>query len=469
VTHARIASGVYSLALLLTLVCATYARAGDVSVQLDAGSGFAIKNSSGAIERLRVDEATGNLSRNGALFAHTTGPRSTFVGQEAGLANSGSSNTAFGYEALRSNTTAQGNSAFGTQALRANNGFRNSAFGALALSSNTTGGGNAAFGATALYYNSTGLYNSAFGDRALFHNTTGGKNTAFGYFAMQANTNGHYNAAFGVRALFQNTTGFDNSALGSGALSSNTTGSRNAAVGIGALAGNTIGMDNAAVGEESLVSNSSGNGNAAVGRYSLFHNTTGSGNIGIGIFAGLNQTVGSDNIYLANPGVNGENGQIKIGTNGTHVRTTIAGIHGSNSVNGIAVLVNANGVLGTATSSARFKQDVRDLDDASELLMRLHPVSFRYRPEAAPGEDGTQYGLIAEEVAKVAPELVAYDGDGRPYSVRYHVLPALLLSQNQEQQRTIEAQRRAIETLSARVAMIESERARLAPAPAERR
>jgi hypothetical protein len=126
-------------------------------------------------------------------------------------------------------------------------------------------------------------------------------------------------------------------------------------------------------------------------------------------------------------------------------------------------------VLGTATSSARFKQDVRDMDDASELLMRLHPVTFRYRPEAAPGEDGTQYGLIAEEVATVAPELVAYDGDGRPYSVRYHVLPALLLSQNQEQQRTIEVQRRAIETLSARVARIESERARPAFAPADRR
>jgi hypothetical protein len=198
-THVRSFAWACSLALLVVLAGATRARAGDVAVQLDAGSGFVVRNGSGAIERLRVAENTGNVSRNGALFVHTTGVRSTFVGQDAGLANSGTSNgnTGFGHEALRSNTTAWGNSAFGAQALRSNNGFNNSAFGNSALIANSTGGGNSAFGGSALAYNTTGGYNSAFGWSALHSNTTGGENAAFGGGAMNANTNGHSNAAFG--------------------------------------------------------------------------------------------------------------------------------------------------------------------------------------------------------------------------------------------------------------------------------
>jgi hypothetical protein len=114
------------------------------------------------------------------------------------------------------------------------------------------------------------------------------------------------------------------------------------------------------------------------------------------------------------------------------------------------VLVLLDGTLGTATSSARFKQDVRDMGDASDLLMRLRPVTFRYlETEVGPEEAKTlRYGLIAEEVAKVSPELVAPGADGKPYSVKYHELPALLLNQVQQQQRTIA-------TLEARIAELE--------------
>ena len=148
----------------------------------------------------------------------------------------------------------------------------------------------------------------------------------------------------------------------------------------------------------------------------------------------------------------GESGQIKIGTVGTHTQATVAGIHGSASSDGIAVLVNASGVMGTTTSSVRFKQDVHDMQEASEVLLKLRPVVFHYRPEAVGAEEAqtTQYGLIAEEVAEVAPELVAPDREGLPYSVKYHLLPALLLNEMQKQERIVAA-------LSARLEAIESQ------------
>jgi hypothetical protein len=156
--------------------------------------------------------------------------------------------------------------------------------------------------------------------------------------------------------------------------------------------------------------------------------------------------------------VAGESGQIRIGNAGTHVQTHVAGIHGATSSGGVGVLVNANGTLGTTTSSARFKRDVEDLGDASDLLMRLRPVRFHYLEEAVGAEEAkaTQYGLIAEEVAEVAPELVAPDADGRPYSVKYHVLPALLVNELQQQERTIESQREAISALTRRLAHLEA-------------
>ena len=216
---------------------------------------------------------------------------------------------------------------------------------------------------------------------------------------------------------------------------------------------NTGGGRNAAFGRSALDSNTTGDMNTAIGSYALGGNTIGFRNVGIGAYAGSLQTTGNDNIYIANSGATAESGRIRIGTVGTHVQSTIAGIHGRTSAGGIAVLVNASGVLGTTTSSARFKEDVHELDEAGDLLMKLHPVRFRYREDVVGAEESkaTQYGLIAEEVAEVAPELVAPDLDGKPYSVKYHVLPALLLAQNQQQQRTIEE-------LRARVSQLEAER-----------
>jgi hypothetical protein len=397
------------------------AFAADVSLRLDAGAGFTVKDDTGAIERLRVDEASGNVSRNGALFVHTTGSLNTFVGSGAGnVYVTGSSNTGFGAYALAYGYVGGENTAVGLSALRFNYG----------------GSSNSAFGASALRVND-GDESSAFGPFALTNNLVG-SNSAFGAQALQA-TQGSHDSVLGRRALFANTTGSGNSAVGSSALRDNLDGGANSAFGQIAMLRNTTGYEN-----------------TALGRGALYSNTSGSRNIAIGSDAGYGQTTGNDNIYLDSLGVAGESGRIRIGSIGTHTQTQIAGIHGATSAGGIAVLVDPAGRLGTTTSSARFKQDVREMGDASDLLMRLRPVSFRYKPEAAPGEDGTQYGLIAAEVAQVAPELVALDAAGQTYSVKYHVLPALLLAQNQQQQRTIEAQREALAALGARVAQLES-------------
>jgi hypothetical protein len=472
--------------ILLALAgVATPAVAGDVSVRLDAGAGFSVRDNTGAVERLRVDEATGNVSRNGALFVHTTGPSNTFVGVGAGPATTGGDNTAFGHSAMFYNITGtknaafgsfalyyheygEGNSAFGAGALRYNSrsfvsgfgvgvlaynrGNGNSAFGAYAANANTLGFGNAAFGHNALRSNTIGRNNAAFGTDALRYAITA-DSSAFGANALRDNTSGADNSAFGSQALRANTTGVLNSALGTNALRFNTVGSLNTAVGSASLAQNTTGSYGTAIGLNVLGANTTGSYNAAVGSRALESNTTGGNNLAFGWRAGRYQTTGNDNIYLANPGVAAETGQIKIGTVGTHTATTVAGIHGATSSGGIAVLVNASGVLGTTTSSARFKEDVRDMSEASDLLMRLHPVTFRYREDAVGAEESktTQYGLLAEEVAEVAPELVAPDLEGKPYSVKYHVLPALLLAQNQAQERTIEE-------LRARVAALEAER-----------
>jgi hypothetical protein len=503
----------------LLLLLSSPALAADVSVRLDAGTGFNVLDSAGSTVRLRVDEATGNVSRNGALFVHTTGSSDNlFIGRlsgnpgSSGFANTslgygalyyvttgyfntavgtlalvnnqiGGSNSAFGSGALRQNTAGYWNSAFGTGALRSNTtANQNSAFGRNALYSNTTGGANAAFGSYAMRNNITGnnnaafgnealqantaSFNSAMGGRALQSNTSGAENAAVGFDALRLNTTGIRNVAMGMRALVSNTTGNYNTAAGWHALYINSNGARNTAVGVGAMLVNQTGFNNEAFGDAALDANVGGLFNVAIGSSALGSNVNGSRNVALGNSAGVNQTSGSDNVYIANQGVAAENRQIKIGTVGTHVQTTIAGISGATSAGGIGVFVNASGVLGTTTSSARFKQDVRDMGDASDVLMRLRPVTFRYTEDAVGAEDAKtpQYGLIAEEVASVAPELVAQDLDGRPYSVKYHELPALLLSHAQKQQRTIEAQasviqtqRLAIDALSARMARLESE------------
>ena len=417
-----------TLALGVALALAPPAIAGDVSVKLDAGTGFSVKDSTGAVERLRVDEATGNISRNGALFVHTTGTNNTFVGVSAGSTSTTGygRNSAFGNGALRNNTTGYFNSAVGYAALRENTtGFRNSAVGTAALTFNSTGFQNAAVGYGALAANTTGFNSSAVGRGALSSNTTGSRNSAVGVWALYHNRAGRYNSAFGYSALRYTEDSDSNSAFGSDALRRNFTGANN----------------------------------AAVGSHALYLNTTGSRNVAIGSSAGSSQTTGNDNIYLANVGVAAESGAIRIGTSPTHTAAFIAGINGTNVGGGASgVFVNASGQLGTVASSGRFKEAVEDMGEASDSLMALRPVRFRYRKDAGGDGHTQEYGLIAEEVAAVAPELVVYDGEGKPFTVKYHEMAPMLLNEMQKQQRTIEKQAGVIEAQRREMQAHEDER-----------
>jgi hypothetical protein len=311
---------------------------------------------------------------------------------------------------------------------------------------------NAAFGASAEltidvngYYApaGAGTFNTFVGLNAGNFTMTGDFNTGVGRATLSSNTTGTFNTATGAFALQLNTTGDDNTANGEAALNKNTTGFGNTASGSLALANNTMGVFNTAVGDLALFGNSVGDTNTAIGANAL-GNTTGFNNIGIGFEGGLNHTVGSNNICIGNPGVVGESSTIRIGTVGIQTATFVAGISGTTSSGGVAVFVNGNGQLGTATSSRRVKEDIREIAEESDDLMRLRPVAFRYKPQIDP-TGLAQYGLIAEEVADVYPELVVYDRDGRPETVRYHLINALLLNEVQKQHRAAEAQEKLIE------------------------
>jgi len=324
----------------------------------------------------------------------------------------GCSNTASGYEALYSNTT----------------GYYNTASGYQALYSNTTGNQNTASGVGALYFNTTGTLNTASGVSALYFNTTGKDNTASGTYALSYNTTGSNNTAFGVTALLNNTTGKDNTASGTYALYYNTTGSNNSASGYNALAINTTGSSNSASGAQALYANKTGGFNTASGIEALYHNTSGNYNIAEGYKAGFNLKTGSNNIEIGNQGVASDNNTIKIGTQGTQAATFIAGIYNT-SVTGSAVMVSSTGQLGVTVSSERFKTAITPMGPNSAKLEQLRPVTFKLKSDAT----GTrQYGLIAEEVAKVYPELVVRDGSGRIDGVRYDELAPMLLNEVQK-------------------------------------
>jgi hypothetical protein len=216
---------------------------------------------------------------------------------------------------------------------------------------------------------------------------------------------------------------------------------------VGQSAGNftMTGSRNTASGVDALSNNTTGTSNTAIGLDALFNNTTGGVNIAIGSLAGLNATTGDDNIYIGNFGVAAEGNTIRIGSVGNQTNTFIAGISVA-GVTGASVLVDSSGHLGVATSSRRFKYDIQDMGEASNDLLRLRPVSFRYKQGQEEGSHPLQFGLIAEEVAEVYPELVQYGEKGEVNTVLYNQLPALLLNEVQKQHGQIEAQERQIET-----------------------
>jgi hypothetical protein len=287
------------------------------------------------------------------------------------------------------------NTALGSTALRSASGSQNTAVGAEALTA-ASGSGNAAMGYAALAFNSTGFANTGVGEAALYINSTGSSNTAVGN-----------------SALFNNQTAWSNTAVGTNALTNDTTGSYNTA--LGAQAGLTI--------------------------------STGDHNIAIGFGASYDTATGSYNIEIGNRGQSSDTNVIRIGDPVNHTSAYIAGI-ANTVVAGSAVVIDpATGQLGTVQSSARYKEGVREMADTSGGLMRLRPVVFHYKQAMIDGSKPAQYGLIAEEVAKVYPELVVFGKNGEVESVQYQELPAMLLNEVQKQHRVIQQQEQMIQSL----------------------
>jgi len=302
---------------------------------------------------------------------------------------------------------------------------------------------NTALGIGALVNATTGSDNTAVGFDALFSLTNGGFNTAVGFRALNLNTASD-NTALGFDALQQNTSGTDNTAVGNVALASNSTGIENTAVGSGALVSGS-GSNNTAVGWRASLFGG-GNNNTAVGSQALINNT-GNSNIGIGESAGVNLTAGKNNIDIGNAGTAGESAKIRIG-NKAQKSTFIAGISGVTVAGGVGVIIDTNGQLGTITSSKRFKEAIKPMDKTSETILSLAPVTFRYKRDLDP-QGIPQFGLVAEDVAKVDPSLVARDEEGKPYSVRYEAVNAMLLNEFLKEHRKVE-------TLEATVAKLQS-------------
>jgi trimeric autotransporter adhesin len=269
--------------------------------------------------------------------------------------------------------------------------------------------------------------NTAEGDDALFSLNTGTDNTAIGFNALFGNTSGTGNTAIGSQALVSNTAGSSNTACGVRALEKND-GGANTATGIDSLSNNTSGIGNTAVGAGSLASNTTGEENIAIGDDALVANITGSENIAIGFKAGLSVTSGSNNIDIGNHGHHGDSQTIRIGTNRTHTNTYVAGISGVSVPEGVGVIIDTKGHLGTIVSSERYKDSIKPMDKASEAILALQPVTFHYKHELDP-EGIPQFGLMAEDVEKVNPDLVARDEQGKPYTVRYEAVNAMLLNE----------------------------------------
>ena len=288
-----------------------------------------------------------------------------------------------------------------------------------------------------------------------FNATAYNYNTGSGQYTLTYNTRGTSNTANGYRSMYRNTSGSDNVANGYNALAGNTSGSRNTVSGSGALAANTTGASNVAIGYEAAKSQTTGAENTALGYQAGLNWTTGAKNVAIGSGAGVNQTAGSDNVAISAPGAAGDTGTIRIGRKDIHTATFIAGIRNTTLAKGLAVLVNANGQLGVATSSRRYKQDIQPMGDASNPLMQLRPVTFRYKQAEEDGSHPLQYGLIAEEVAATMPELVVYNEDGTPESVAYQVLPSLLLNEYQKQARELGSTKAKLDSTDQKLAASE--------------
>jgi hypothetical protein len=416
-----------------------------------------------------------------ALFNNTDARFNTAIGSQAlfhvttgAFGFSGSLNTANGYQALFSNTEGGRNTAIGSNALRSNTtGNDNTAIGQAALLSNKTASDNTAVGQAALA-NSTGRHNTATGSAALRLTISGSFNTATGSGALDGNINGNNNTATGFNALCTDclgeafVSGNNNTATGANALIASGTGNNNTATGFNALLGcngcvsPSIGDNKTATGDNALFSCNTGNNNTGGGFRALFNNvagsnntaegfgalanSTGSNNTALGSNAGINLRTGENNVYIDAQGLSVESETIRIGRRGVHKAAYVQGISGATVPAGVTVIIGSNGHLGTVQSSARYKDEIKPMDKASEAILALKPVTFRYNEELDP--DGIpQFGLVAEEVEKVNPDLVVRDEDGKVETVRYEAVNAMLLNEFLKEHRKVEEQQAMIAEL----------------------
>lgn len=323
---------------------------------------------------------------------------------------------------------------------------------------------NTAGGESALFNTSTGANNTAFGFRTLLANGAGSSNTGLGASVLSANTVGTNNTGIGFRALSVNKglidsgDGSNNTAIGANSLLRNTQGQKNTATGGSSLGANTTGDWNTANGYGSLQKNITGGGNTGIGFQALLNSTAGNFNLALGFGAGSALTIGGNNIYLSNTGIARESSSIRIG-NGSHTRTFISGIRGvkTGSANAVAVVIDSNGQLGTVNSSARFKKDIKDMRSASQNLMKLRPVTYRYKETDENSSNPLEYGLIAEEVAKIFPDLVAYGADGQIETVQYQKLTPMLVNELQLMNRQLETEKQKNKALADEVTKMKAQ------------
>jgi hypothetical protein len=387
----------------------------------------------------------------------------TAEGQNALLSlTTGADNTAVGIFSLLSLTNGNFNTADGAGTLLSNTADQNTAIGAGALLSNSTGEDNTANGAFALFSNTTASGNTAIGSNALLNNTTGGTlgitnnlavgpNVAVGQQALENNTIASGNTAVGYQALGSNTTGLNDTDLG-----------LSTAVGFQALA-HVSGPDaalNDAFGYHALFNLISGANNVAIGANSLLNLTSGNVNVAVGSPAGVNLTSGEFNVFIgsgAGSDVTTASNVICIGAAGNNISGTcfIDHIFNGTSSGGVAVFVNSNGRLGTSTSSQRFKEDIKPMGRASEAILALKPVTFHYKKELD-ADRIPQFGVVAEDVEKVNPDLIVRDKDGKPYSVRYEQVNAMLLNEFLKEHREVQDLKAAAVKQEATIADLES-------------
>jgi hypothetical protein len=362
------------------------------------------------------------------------------------ISSDSQTNTCLGWVALYANRSGTRNTAVGASALRRNTGSHNTAIGASALQTGeylTDGSYNTAMGSGALFSITSGTHNTAVGAQALFYSSAVSHNTAIGRSSLSGFNNGSFGTGVGYGASGSNSNTSIGWAAGPGSASQSTAGGRSALSYLGR------GTNNVAYGHQAGLR--------------LFYDA--SNNIVLGYQAGkdINQYA-SNAIILGDTSSTYDFNLTRIGTQGTQTRAFIAGISGANILNGQQVVVDSFGQLGVVLSSQRYKEDIQTMGDVSSALMRLRPVTFRYKQAAVDGSKPVQYGLIAEEVEQVMPELVTHNKDGSLQSVAYHVLPSLLLSEYQKQGRELAETKARLVSMRAKLAVLKESVNQLADA-----